>query len=332
MKKDPLLSVIVPIYKVEEYLSKCLDSIINQTYKNLEIILVDDGSPDKCPQICDEYAKKDNRIKVIHKENGGVSSARNLGLDVSKGEFVTFVDSDDWLDETMYEKMMAKQKEENLDLIFARYKSVRDGLIVDIKEEQLDDFCKTNDLSYMLNHFTKFKIIDNVRYNYDYVMCSIWRMLFRKVCVSNIRFDTSIRYMEDCIFVYETFLQNQLKSGFVDDYLYYYLHRETSATNIKGSYLINNSKNISKKLLEIFTNTKYIELAKAKIFFCYFDCVNSKYRLKYDIDLKEVRDLNKRENYLAAKRIKKNLKSKVKCFCAHYGLFFIFKLKGLLKK
>ena len=91
----PLISIIVPIYKVEPYLRQCLDSVTNQTYTNLEIILVDDGSPDGCPNICDEYASKDNRIVVIHKKNGGLSDARNAGLDVAKGEFIYFLDSDD---------------------------------------------------------------------------------------------------------------------------------------------------------------------------------------------------------------------------------------------
>ena len=94
---EPLISVIVPVYKVEKYLDECVESIVDQTYRNLEIILVDDGSPDNCPQMCDDWAKKDERIYVIHKENGGLSSARNAGLDRCKGEYVTFVDSDDWI-------------------------------------------------------------------------------------------------------------------------------------------------------------------------------------------------------------------------------------------
>ena len=95
----PLISIIVPIYNVELYLRRCLDSVLNQTYTNLEIILVDDGSPDGCPQICDEYAAKDKRIAVIHKENGGLSDARNAGLDICKGKYISFIDSDDWVDE-----------------------------------------------------------------------------------------------------------------------------------------------------------------------------------------------------------------------------------------
>lgn len=93
----PLISIIVPVYKVEPYLRKCVDSILNQTYKNLEIILVDDGSPDNCGAICDAYASKDSRVKVIHKENGGLSSARNAGLEIASGEYISFVDSDDIL-------------------------------------------------------------------------------------------------------------------------------------------------------------------------------------------------------------------------------------------
>ena len=93
----PLISIIVPIYNVEAYLAKCINSIINQTYGNLEIFLVDDGSPDRCGLICDEYAKQDARIKVIHKKNGGLSDARNVAIDVAKGEYITFVDSDDYV-------------------------------------------------------------------------------------------------------------------------------------------------------------------------------------------------------------------------------------------
>lgn len=96
--KTPLVSVIVPVYKVEPYLHKCVDSILAQTYTNLEIFLVDDGSPDNCGKICDEYAQKDNRIRVIHKKNGGLSDARNVAIDVATGEYITFVDSDDYVD------------------------------------------------------------------------------------------------------------------------------------------------------------------------------------------------------------------------------------------
>lgn len=102
---DPLISVIVPVYKVEQYLCRCVDSLLAQTYTNIEIILVDDGSPDRCGEICDDYACTDARIRVIHKENGGLSSARNAGIDVARGDYIGFVDSDDWVDSNSYEKL-----------------------------------------------------------------------------------------------------------------------------------------------------------------------------------------------------------------------------------
>lgn len=104
---NPLISVIVPVYKVEEYLDQCVDSIVNQTYKNLEIILVDDGSPDRCPEMCDSWAKKDFRIKVIHKENGGLGDARNVGIAMASGDYLGFVDSDDWCELDMFQEMLS---------------------------------------------------------------------------------------------------------------------------------------------------------------------------------------------------------------------------------
>lgn len=108
------VSVIVPVYNVEKYLRQCLDSIINQTYRNLEIVLVDDGSPDNSGTICDEYEQKDSRIRVIHRENGGLSAARNSGLDIATGEYVAFVDSDDWLADTFVEKLCEKAEKDAL--------------------------------------------------------------------------------------------------------------------------------------------------------------------------------------------------------------------------
>ena len=113
---NPLISVIVPIYKVEEYLDKCVDSIVNQTYTNLEIILVNDGSPDNCPKMCDEWAKKDNRIKVIHKENGGLSDARNAGIDIANGDYITFIDSDDYIELNYVEFLYNNLIQNNADI------------------------------------------------------------------------------------------------------------------------------------------------------------------------------------------------------------------------
>ncbi len=119
-----LISVIVPIYNVEKYVNKCVGSIVNQTYTNLEIILVDDGSPDRCPEICDEWAKKDSRIKVIHKKNGGLSDARNAGMKIASGDYIAFVDSDDWIAPEMYERLLMAIKNDNSDIAACAVKMV----------------------------------------------------------------------------------------------------------------------------------------------------------------------------------------------------------------
>lgn len=110
------ISVIIPVYKVEDYLDECLRSVVGQTYRNLEIFLVDDGSPDRCPALCDAWAERDDRIRVIHKKNGGLSDARNAGLDVATGDFIAFVDSDDWVEPNFLEVLLTALKKEDADL------------------------------------------------------------------------------------------------------------------------------------------------------------------------------------------------------------------------
>ena len=134
------ISVIVPVYNIEGYLGKCIDSIIAQTYKDLEIILVDDGSSDHCGAICDEYAKKDNRIKVIHKPNGGLSDARNHGIEAATGRYLGFVDGDDWIEEDMYEHIAANIEKYSPDCVITQfYYSYPD-------KEEKSNYCFTKEL------------------------------------------------------------------------------------------------------------------------------------------------------------------------------------------
>ena len=121
------VSIIIPVYKVENYLSETVNSVLAQTYSNIEIILVDDGSPDASPQLCDDYAQQDKRIKVIHKENGGLSSARNAGMDVATGEYIMFLDSDDLYDNNMVETLLQLKKETNTDVAAAEFQRFEDG-------------------------------------------------------------------------------------------------------------------------------------------------------------------------------------------------------------
>lgn len=132
-----LISIIVPIYKVEEYLSRCVDSIISQTYQNIEVILVNDGSPDNCGLICDAYSEEDKRIKTIHKTNGGLSDARNAGLKIAKGDLITFIDSDDWIKPNYIEELYKLQHKTKADIVISNFKKVSndDSKILEKKNE-----------------------------------------------------------------------------------------------------------------------------------------------------------------------------------------------------
>jgi glycosyltransferase involved in cell wall biosynthesis len=205
LKKQPLISVIVPIYNVEIYLEKCLNSIINQTYKNLEIILVDDGSPDNCGKICDEHAKKDKRIKVIHKPNGGLSDARNAGLDMAKGEYIAFVDSDDYIAEEMCEELLDIALKQNADIAAcAQY-------ILENKGVRVSGADVADDLS-----------IDEIRYLIlmdRYSNCA-WDKLYKADLFKDLRFCVGI-YSED-LFIMPSLFFTAKKAVLTKKPYYYY--------------------------------------------------------------------------------------------------------------
>ena len=131
----PKISIIVPVYKAEKYLNRCVDSILAQTFTDWELLLIDDGSPDRSGEICDEYAKKDSRIRVIHKENGGVSSARQRGQDEACGEYTIHVDPDDWVEPTMLEELYQKAKDDNADMVICDYYTNESSLQNYIKQQ-----------------------------------------------------------------------------------------------------------------------------------------------------------------------------------------------------
>ena len=171
------ISVIVPVYNVELYLRDCLDSLILQTYHNLEIILVDDGSPDNCPEICDEYALLDERFIVIHKENGGLSDARNAGLDIATGDYIGFVDSDDWVSPTMYEDLINTAAEYNAELVCCGYLKIEDNTVLSKRKFGVkrrasgsdiirDILCKYNDNVVVWNKLYDAILFKSVRFPY----------------------------------------------------------------------------------------------------------------------------------------------------------------------
>lgn len=176
MADKPLISVIIPVYKVEPYIEKCLTSIVNQTYSQLEIILVDDGSPDRCPDICDAWSAKDNRIKVIHKENGGLGSARNAGLKEATGDYVGFVDSDDWVSEDMYAVLLNLAEDTNADITCGKimYADNENPQIIDSEKVQKfsqDQYARkyfkigsNNTVHYAVNKLYKKTVAKHIHY------------------------------------------------------------------------------------------------------------------------------------------------------------------------
>lgn len=207
----PLISVIIPVYNVEPYLRQCLDCIINQTYTNLEIILVDDGSPDNCPHICEEYAAKDNRIIVIHKENGGLSDARNAGLDICKGEYISFVDSDDLLDINAINSMYNASKDASI--IIANTKVFIGD---DLPYRNKNTLCQDNDYKILYSDDLLLSLCKDGPIH----LRSVWGKLFKKDLFQNIRFPKGKLY-EDMYVNYLLYFY-AAKNTFISTPLYYY--------------------------------------------------------------------------------------------------------------
>ena len=143
--QNPTISIIVPVYNVEEYIHKCINSILAQTYKDFELILINDGSPDNSGIICDEYARADSRIKVIHQQNSGLSAARNAGLAVAKGDYIGFVDSDDWIDKSMYESMITEAQTLEADIVICDYYKVKKKKAKAVTEQINPGVCNVNE-------------------------------------------------------------------------------------------------------------------------------------------------------------------------------------------
>ena len=220
-----LVSVIIPVYNVEEYLRKCLDSVINQTYTNLEIICIDDGTQDNCGAILDEYAQKDSRIIVIHQENAGVAAARNRGLDIAKGEYIAFVDSDDWLEPECYETMV-KQMEENPDVdLVSCGVNIIDNINCDKKKYQ----SMANWYTYPFSGKKELSTQIGRR-----ITGAVWQFLFKSILIKNtsLRF-SHYKFSEDLLFIMK-YISNIKKIYFNDDKVYNYVQRQSSAMTKYG--------------------------------------------------------------------------------------------------
>lgn len=317
MKLESLISVIIPVYNLENYIAKCLDSVINQTYKNLEIIVVNDGSSDSSKEIIDNYAKKDKRIIAIHKKNTGVSDTRNRGIDIAKGEYIGFVDGDDSIEKNMFEKLVENMVKYDADISHCGYKMIFPA--------STKYFYNTGKIVIQDN---KKGIIDLIRG--DYIEPGIWNKLYKRSVIGNIRMPVDIKNNEDYLFNIEVF-QNAEKSVYEDKPFYNYIQRENSAVNCGVSeHKIFDCEIVRKQVFEKYKDDKYIHpyslynLLKSNVHIFRILETNKEAK-KYKYKEKEIKN-NIKSLYKQAKSINiLDKRLKIDCIMSlHFPLFFKF--------
>jgi len=231
----PLISIIVPVYNVETYLAKCVDSILAQTYTNLEIFLVNDGSSDCCGKLCDEYAKEDKRIKVIHKKNGGLSDARNVAIDVATGEFITFIDSDDYVTDDYIMTLYSLIEKYECKVSIALYNTFVEGSKPKVVNRVYREDCQTN-----------IKAIEEMFYQEKYDTASWAKLYHSSLFATGIRYPKGIVY-EDLATTYLLIFQSD-KVAFCNRRIYNYLLRRDS---IEGSSFSSKKMDSALKVCEL---------------------------------------------------------------------------------
>ena len=220
-RQSELISVIIPAYNIAPYLERGVVSVLNQTYRNLEVILVDDGSTDKSGQICDRLAEKDDRIIVIHKKNGGLADARNVGMEAAKGSFIGFVDGDDWIDTDMYERMLGAALAQQADMAVCRYRRIYGKQVEDASVDRVVVFEGQEALQYYVEE----------REEYD-IQNAAWNKLYRRELLDKLRFPGG-KWYEDIVFSAKA-LSGAARCVYLDSACYnYIIDREGSIMNVK---------------------------------------------------------------------------------------------------
>ena len=265
---EPLISVIVPVYKVENYLGRCVESLLAQTYENIEIILVDDGSPDNCPVMCDEYAKEYEKIRVIHQENKGLSGARNAGIDNAKGEYLAFVDSDDLWSPHFLESLYKALKENDADIAQCRWEYMHGDELKEAYDADAKTVC-----------FTGREMLANLYIQTGAYYVVAWNKLYKKELFENIRYPEG-RIHEDEATTYKLF-DLAKKCVFVDNALYgYYVGSGGTSITRNGFNLKKlDWRTANKERVQYFIEKDYKELVVPAIKACndgsidlYFKC------------------------------------------------------------
>ena len=296
-----LISVIVPIYNVEKYMRNCIDSIINQTYKNLEIILVDDGSTDNSGKISDEYKNKDKRIKVLHKKNGGLSDARNKGLELSTGEYVLFIDSDDYIDRRMIEILYNNMKETNADISICKFKIIRDNK--DFKQEdKIENKIEVYNRDSVFANFFNEKSLETI---------VAWNKLYKKEIFDDIRYPYG-KIHEDEYVIHHLLYRSKI-IVYTTAELYFYIKRDGSITSKKSNKRIMDKMEAYGDRVNFYKEKDMIEYYKNFAYWYCWLCREQKYLLNKDSNYKMYKQkLNKNFNqvYINLKRYFRHDKKK----------------------
>ena len=318
------ISIVVPIYNVEQYLDKCVRSLVNQTYENLEIILVDDGSKDKSGQICDLWKEKDNRIKVIHKKNGGLSDARNAGMRIAQGEYMAFVDSDDWVDERIYEILMENMDKYNADISVCSIKKVYEKDILD-KVEILNNNISVFTAEEALKNLIKESVLKQ----------TVWNKLYKREVTDNIYFEFG-KIHEDEFWTYQIFGRCS-SIVYTDEQLYYYLQRPGSIMNKSFSVKrLDALEAKNNRLNYVIKNYPKLELeAKKSLFFSclyqYQSMIQIRKFDKKDVYIKMIKKYIECINFNKQEKRKLSFKDKIWIGLANISLNLTCKIRNLMK-
>ena len=287
-------SVVLPIYNVEKYLNRCFDSVMNQTYKNLEIILVDDGSPDNCPQICDDWARIDNRIKVVHKKNAGLGEARNSGLDVATGDFIAFFDSDDYIDKRLFEELYTVIITKNPDLIeFGHYNVDKQGNVIKtfVPKTSSEMFEGKEVLSKFLPELI---CTDPKTGAASDLLMSAWSCLYRRQLLveCNFRFVSEREYISEDVYSLMKLMPNLHSVNIVQKAYYFYCENGQSLTHVYKPDRFEKLVAFQKQLEQLCEADVYSDEVRYRIKRPFLDnllaCMKSEVSCTKEIGVKEI--------------------------------------------
>lgn len=307
---DGLISIIVPVYNAEKYLNECIESVLKQTYNNFELLLIDDGSNDSSSKICDDYANQDERVKVVHKQNAGVSAARNTGLDIAKGEYITFIDSDDFVHEDYLKKLHSRLFGDNADLVFCKF-AYFEGTQIKASKEKLPKLLLINNDYNFMRFVRRF-----FSFGKKNLFGGVWRVLYKREIVEGLTFNSEIKVSEDLVFLIKALLKSK-RVGFENTVLYFYRQLASSVSKSYKSNFLKSQTALCYEINNIFADLKNRQITKMlKKYFavlCYY-VLSNEFKFKNSETHKNVLAVTESELY------------------GYFKLRYGFKINGLKRK